>query len=461
MTESKRGVVDVVLERVRTREPVAVMVAQAGFWLFAAGPIDRVFERVAEQQYTRRIAFSAVVDAMSLVVLDGAGSVRRAHERNTAQINASLTALYEKINHTEPKVVAALVTHVTSRAAILMRDCPPLYDPIIPGLKVRVVDGNHQAATHRRLAPLRGSAAGPLPSMALVVYAPEHDLPIAMVPDDDAYTQERALVEELGPWLHAGECWIADRNFCTMRMFRLAIDKGSRFVVREHAALPVTSTSEWKAVSTKDEEDVSEQWATVGEGAEEIKVRRIRVRLSKPTRDGDTEVYLLTNVTEAEASAEVLAAAYRKRWTIEKAFARMERLLNCEIASLGHPNAALLAFGVGLCAYALISVIQAMLAAAHGAAKARRLSWHKLLLVASSATKLVDWIEETTVRAWQRASLEEVRAQLLALAKLVAIDEFLKVEKKKPSGPKKPRTRFKGRPHISTRRALDGRNQEA
>jgi hypothetical protein len=69
MTESKRGLVDVVLERVRQKEPVAVMVAQAGFWMFAAGPIDRLFEREAEQQYTRKIAFSAVVDAMGLIVL--------------------------------------------------------------------------------------------------------------------------------------------------------------------------------------------------------------------------------------------------------------------------------------------------------------------------------------------------------------------------------------------------------
>lgn len=461
MTESKHGLVDVVLERVRAREPVAAMVAQAGFWMFAAGPIDRMFEQQAEQQYTRKIAFSAVVDAMSLIVLDGAASVPRAYERNKAQVNASLTALYDKINHTEPKVVAALVTHVTQRGLSLMQNCPHIHEPIIEGLKVRVVDGNHQAATHRRLKALRGSAAGPLPSLALVVYDPERDVPLAMVPCDDAYTQERALVEELRPWVGAGECWIADRNFCTMRMFRTVIDASSRFLVREHASLPLQSTSEWKLVSSNAEREVSEQSALVGEGKEAIEVRRIRVRLSAPTRDGETELHLLSNVTHDEASAAVLADAYRKRWTIETAFARLEKLLSCELATLGHPNAALLAFGVGLCAYALISVIQAMLGAAHGAAKARRLSWYKLLLIASSATKLVDWVEEQSVRAWQRMSLQEVSAQLLSLAKLVAIDSLLKVEKKKPSGPKQPRTRFKGRPHISTRRALDGKDQEA
>ena len=141
------------------------MVAQAGHWLLAEGPIDRLFEREAQQQYTRKIAFSSVVDAMSLIVLDGARSVPRAIERNKAQINASLTALYEKINHTEPHVAAALVTHVAQRAASLMRDCPRVNEPIVAGFEVRVVDGN-QAATHRRLQPLRGSAAGPLPSMA-------------------------------------------------------------------------------------------------------------------------------------------------------------------------------------------------------------------------------------------------------------------------------------------------------
>ena len=139
----------------------------------------------------------------------------------------------------------------------------------------------------------------------------------------------------------------------------------------------------------------------------------------------------------------------------------MEAWLNCELDSLGHPNAALLAFGVGLCAYALVSVIQALLGAAHGASKARRLSWYKVLLIASSAAKIADWIEESSVRMWERATLEQTRAQLLGLAQLVAIDSLLKVEKKKPSSPKNPRTRYKGRPHISTRRALDGKNQKS
>ena len=42
----------------------------------------------------------------------------------------------------------------------------------LPGYRVRILDGNHLAASDRRLGVLRGHAAGPLPGHALVVFRP-------------------------------------------------------------------------------------------------------------------------------------------------------------------------------------------------------------------------------------------------------------------------------------------------
>jgi hypothetical protein len=41
------------------------------------------------------------------------------------------------------------------------------------------------------------------------------------------------------------------------------------------------------------------------------------VVLDKPTRDGETELHLLTNVPAKDAKAKVIADLYRRRWTIE------------------------------------------------------------------------------------------------------------------------------------------------
>ena len=45
--------------------------------------------------------------------------------------------------------------------------------------------------------------------------------------------------------------------------------------------------------------------------------RRIRGQLDQATRDGDRELYILTNVPLRRASAKRIARLYRKRWTLE------------------------------------------------------------------------------------------------------------------------------------------------
>jgi hypothetical protein len=45
--------------------------------------------------------------------------------------------------------------------------------PLLPGYRVRMLDGNHFSATERRLKELRTETAAPLPGQALVVFDPE------------------------------------------------------------------------------------------------------------------------------------------------------------------------------------------------------------------------------------------------------------------------------------------------
>jgi hypothetical protein len=84
---------------------------------------------------------------------------------------------------------------------------------VLPGYKVRIVDGNHLAATAHRLKELRTWSGGALPGQALVVYDPEVDLVLKVIPCENGHTQERALLAPLEESVAAGEGWVMDRNF--------------------------------------------------------------------------------------------------------------------------------------------------------------------------------------------------------------------------------------------------------
>lgn len=95
-----------------------------------------------------------------------------------------------------------------------------------------------------------------------------------------------------------------------------------------------------------------------------LPLRRIELVLDRPTADGDTVILLLTTLP-ATVEAGNVARLYRGRWSIEGLFGRLEAALNTEVRTLGRPRAALLAFGIAVVAYNVLSVIQAAIAAAH------------------------------------------------------------------------------------------------
>lgn len=94
-------------------------------------------------------------------------------------------------------------------------------------------------------------------------------------------------------------------------------------------------------------------------------MRRVTILLDQPTRDGDREIHVLTNLPK-EVGAVKVAEVYRKRWTIETLFFEVAQTLSCEIDTLGYPKAALFAFCLGLLAANAVALLKAALRAAHG-----------------------------------------------------------------------------------------------
>ena len=80
--------------------------------------------------------------------------------------------------------------------------------------------------------------------------------------------------------------------------------------------------------------------------------------LDKPTRDGESELALLTNLPKEAANARQVGLIYRKRWTIETAFQLLTEALCCEINTLCYPKAALFGFCVALVTYNVLGVVR-------------------------------------------------------------------------------------------------------
>lgn len=78
-----------------------------------------------------------------------------------------------------------------------------------------------------------------------------------------------------------------------------------------------------------------------------------------------TQIRVLTNAPGGHLSACAVARLYRCRCQIESLEQRLESVLHSEVKSRGHPCAALLAFGVVVLAYNVLTVLQSAVCHAH------------------------------------------------------------------------------------------------
>lgn len=163
---------DAVFERFVQHSPLPVMARLLMQRALSPAWLDGLFEEHRQRQYTRELLFSTEVDLMAWVALGLRPSLHAAAQASDA-LKVSLQALYEKVNHTEPQGVRQLVQGCGERLTPVLEQLKLQPPPWAAGYRVRVLDGNHLAASQKRLKPLRGFRGAALPGQALVVYAPE------------------------------------------------------------------------------------------------------------------------------------------------------------------------------------------------------------------------------------------------------------------------------------------------
>ena len=356
---------DAVLERFISRCPVAVMAHLTLRHAFDPSWIDDLFDETADRQYTRTLLFSLVVDIVALVALGLRPSLSAA-ARHTDRLTVSLTALYDKINHTEPPLLRALIRGNYQRLAPVVHALHPNRPSWLSGYRVRIFDGNHLPASEKRLKSLRSKHGAALPGFSLVVYDPETSLACDLLAVEDAHDSEKNAILLLMDHVQPGDLWVGDRAFCTRRIIGEFLARSASFILRETASYPnPTPRGEWIARGRCETGLLFEQEVLLPLDDGEAVLRRIEVRLDKPTQDGDRVLRFLTNLPAQTVPAEQIAALYRGRWSIEGMFQRLEASLASEVQTLGHPRAALLGFAVAVLAYNALEVVKSAIEAEH------------------------------------------------------------------------------------------------
>jgi hypothetical protein len=356
-----------IFERFIEKSPISVMAR--GMMERALNPeqLDQWFDKTAEAQYTRDLLFSSVFDIMSQVVCGSRKSVHAAYQATKEEIAVSVISLYNKLNGIEVNTSAELVRYAAGDVTPVIEGLKGTRRSPLPGYNVKLLDGNCIEATEHRLKELRERAAGALPGKSLVVYDPVLRIPVNVFPCEDGHAQERSLLNEVLPTVNEKDLWVADRNFSTIGFTCAIDDKDAYFIFRQHGNLPYTVLGKEKTIGKIETGKVFEQPIMVTDhSGEEHRFRRIRVLLKMKTRDGDKEIFIITNLSKRASGARRIAEIYRGRWTIETAFQELEKWFNSEINALGYPVAALFGFCIALVSYMMVSVIKAALCSVHG-----------------------------------------------------------------------------------------------
>lgn len=235
---------------------------------------------------------------------------------------ASLGSLSEASNVFDAAPLAEIVRELAGRALPLER--------------------GPAAEALRGLTAVDGSLLPALPRMAWALWQDEHHRAAKMhvafevlkgVPCDATITPAASSEpEQFRRMLQRGRLYVIDRGYANFQLFRDILDAGSSFVarVKDNTAFTVAREKTTPAVAVS--AGVVRDCVLARLGTDRHKdclqqpVRLVIVRRTKP--DGEPEELWLVS-DRLDLPAELVALAYRYRWTIELFFHWLKNILGC------------------------------------------------------------------------------------------------------------------------------------
>lgn len=443
-----------ILQRFINECPVSVMARATMERLFDSGTLNALFEDHAEAQYTRGLTFAHVVELMNDVTFGIAPSVHASYQQRGEQLAVSSSALYQKLNGIETGVCQALLRYSYEQASAVAACSESSEGKLLPGYRVKIVDGNHLSASEHRLKELRQESAAALPGKAVVVLDAETMSISDLYLEEDGHAQERSQIPALVQRVCAGELWIADRLYSTLGMMEGVAQRGGYFLIRQHGGFKPEAVCEAEQVCQNESGTIYQQQVRLRQSKEfdePLHLRRISIELTMPTRDGETEIHLLSNLPIEHASAERLSELYKSRWRIEDAFFEVTTTLCCEIRTLAYPKAALLAFTLALVSYNVVSVLKSVMRAVHGVETVKQeiSAYYLTLEVRQTYRGMTIAVEADAWEVFARMPVQEFATSLQKIASHMRLARYRKHKR----GPKKQKTTKKpyvNGEHLST-----------
>jgi hypothetical protein len=385
--------------------------------------------------------------------------VHASYQRRAEELGVSSAALYQKLNGIEPGICQALVRYSHEQIAAVLSCYADGRREWLAGYRVKIVDGNHLSASEHRLKELRCESDAPLPGKAVVVLDAETMTISDVYPDEDGHAQERVQIPAVVASVKPGELWMADRQYATLGMLFGVAERDACFLIREHGQLTPEPIGERVFVATTETGEVYEQAVRLRHKDRELILRRITVELLTPTRNGDKQIHLLSNVPVEHASADQLSLLYIKRWTIENAFFDLTTTLQCEIKTLGYPKAALFAFTLALVSYNIVSLIKAAMRAVHGRERVdQEISPYYLTLeIRQTYEGMSIAVEVTEWQKFVRMSPQTFAESLTTMVANMSLAQYRKHKRGPKKKPPKKKPYYNGG-HLSTAAILAKRS---
>jgi hypothetical protein len=340
---------------------------------FVAGPesLDGIFDRHRGRAYEGRISFSTLVALMSDALLVHSGSGRQSFRqaRQDGVLEATDAAAYGKLRRVPIAVSEGLLSEVSDRLRAVQPTVPARSLPTsVDAFAVLHIDGKKIKQLAKRLKPLRGVSGSMLGGKALVAVEGRAGIAVAMAATPDGEANDAPLVPALVPQVRARlsgpRLWVADRQFCDLRIPALLSDEGDAFLIRHCLKLkfhrdPTAAVSESRDAQNR---LIREEEGWIGGPRD---ARRMRVRRITLERPGEEAVILLTSLLDTSRYPAVdLLTVYHERWQIERVFQQVTEVFQLQRLIGSSPQAAVLQTSFCLLLYNLLQTIRGYIAEA-------------------------------------------------------------------------------------------------
>lgn len=440
------------LDRFVAKAPFAVM-TRILTQDFIGNDLNRIFEENRETQYEYIASFEAVAATVADVALNFSENFNQAYREHKEELEVTRQSFYAKANGVEPTVSEAIVKHSAQRAIETQEALG--FEPweLLPGYRCLSVDGNVLAKSDKRLKVLRDVEGAPLPGKIVARFDLQRQVFDRAYVLLDGHSQESACCDQIVDDLALKDVLIADRHYCIVSFLCGIASAGGFFAIRQHGRLKGVLQGKRERIGRISTGVVYEQELKLSAAEDALTVRRITVELDQPTRDGDKEIHILSNLP-SDVCATAVANVYRHRWEEETAFNVLQMTLTCEHPGVGHPRAATFLFCLSMLAFNLRQTIFAALYATHDDEEVDEIShFHVSKNVSDKTEGMLIAITEEEWTELIPSSIKPLTKLLEKIARTIDLKEYRK-SRRGPKKKKPHRSRNVPSSHLSTAKLL-------